>query len=94
MVVQQQVTYSFPRLEDREILQCFSELGNGIQLTKEQLMDPTPEHITTLMVQCLDMFMEFSTDENEQMKFSGMDAFDHPELHEGSIGQLAFNRSS
>ena len=94
MVAPQQISYSFPILKDHEILQCFLELGHGIQLTKDQLTDPTCEHITKIMEQCLDVFMEFSADENAQMRFSGMDAFDHPELHESSIGHLAFNRSS
>eukprot|EP00290_Baffinella_frigidus_P013954 CAMPEP_0180154368 /NCGR_PEP_ID=MMETSP0986-20121125/24122_1 /TAXON_ID=697907 /ORGANISM="non described non described, Strain CCMP2293" /LENGTH=454 /DNA_ID=CAMNT_0022102719 /DNA_START=120 /DNA_END=1484 /DNA_ORIENTATION=- len=92
--VPQQESYSFPVLKPQEILQCFSELGHGIQLTREQLSEPTYEHVTKTMEQCLDMFMEFSAEENQQIRFSGMDAFEHPELHDNSIGQLAFNRSA
>eukprot|EP00281_Chroomonas_sp_CCMP1168_P000577 CAMPEP_0206266474 /NCGR_PEP_ID=MMETSP0047_2-20121206/30593_1 /ASSEMBLY_ACC=CAM_ASM_000192 /TAXON_ID=195065 /ORGANISM="Chroomonas mesostigmatica_cf, Strain CCMP1168" /LENGTH=421 /DNA_ID=CAMNT_0053694529 /DNA_START=15 /DNA_END=1280 /DNA_ORIENTATION=- len=68
-----------------------SELG--CTLSDEQLAKPNPEHITRVMEQLLDLFMGFSAEENAQIKFSGMDAFDFPELHEYSIGQLAFNRS-
>jgi hypothetical protein len=83
--------YSFPLLESREILECMVELG--CPLSEEQLSKPTSEHITRIMEQLLDLFMGFSADESAQIKFSGMDAFDYPELHEFSVGQLAFNRS-
>eukprot|EP00961_Rhodomonas_salina_P234270 3166219-Rhodomonas_salina.1 len=68
-----------------------SELG--CSLTDEQLTKPTTDHISRVMEQLLDLFMGFSADDHSQMKFSGMDVFDHPEIHEFSIGQLAFNRS-
>jgi kinetochore protein Nuf2 len=83
--------YSFPTLENREILECMSELGCSI--SEEQLMKPTPEHIMRVMEQLLDLFMGFSADDNAQIKFSGMDVFDHPEIHEFSVGTLAFHRS-
>ena len=83
--------YSFPVLENREILECMSELGCA--MTEEQLVKPSPDHITRVMEQLLDIFMGFSADDNAQMRFSGIDVFDHPELHEFSVGQLAFNRS-
>jgi kinetochore protein Nuf2 len=83
--------YSFPTLENREILECMSELG--CSLSEEQLTKPTPDHIMRVMEQLLDLFMGFSADDNAQIKFSGMDVFDHPEIHEFSVGQLAFHRS-
>jgi kinetochore protein Nuf2 len=83
--------YSFPTLENREILECMSELGCSI--SEEQLTKPTPDHIMRVMEQLLDLFMGFSADDNAQIKFSGMDVFDHPEIHEFSVGQLAFHRS-
>lgn len=83
--------YSFPTLENREILECMSELGCTI--SEEQLTKPTPDHIMRVMEQLLDLFMGFSADDNAQIKFSGMDVFDHPEIHEFSVGQLAFHRS-
>ena len=83
--------YSFPTLENREILECMSELGCTI--SEEQLTKPSPDHIMRVMEQLLDLFMGFSADDNAQIKFSGMDVFDHPEIHEFSVGQLAFHRS-
>jgi len=83
--------YSFPILETREILECMMELGCTV--SEEQLTKPSADHISRLMEQLLDLFLGFSTDESSQMRFSGMDAFDFPELHEFSVGQLAFNRS-
>lgn len=83
--------YSFPTLENREILECMSELGCSI--SEEQLTKPTADHIMRVMEQLLDLFMGFSADDNAQIKFSGMDVFDHPEIHEFSVGQLAFHRS-
>ena len=83
--------YSFPTLENREILECMSELGCSI--SEEQLTKPTSDHIMRVMEQLLNLFMGFSADDNAQMKFSGMDVFDHPEIHEFSVGQLAFHRS-
>ena len=83
--------YSLPTLENREILECMSELGCSI--SEEQLTKPTADHIMRVMEQLLDLFMGFSADDNAQMKFSGMDVFDHPEIHEFSVGQLAFHRS-
>ena len=83
--------YSFPTLENREILECMSELGCTI--SEEQLTKPTPDHMMRVMEQLLDLFMGFSADDNAQIKFSGMDVFDHPEIHEYSVGQLAFHRS-
>lgn len=83
--------YSFPMLGTGEIMECMSELG--CPLSEEQLTKPAPEHIARVMEQLLDLFMGFSADDHTQIKFSGMDAFDHPELHEFSVGQLAFNRS-
>ena len=82
---------TFPTLKNDEILTCLSELG--MNMTEENLVKPVSEQVIRVMEQLLDMFMGFTAEDNAQIKFEGMDVFDHPEIHEDSVGQLAFTRS-
>ncbi len=78
-------------LELPEILECLTELGMNV--TEESLVRPVSEQVIRLMEQLLDTFMGYTAEDNAQIKFEGMDVFEHPEIHEYSVGQLAFNRS-
>jgi hypothetical protein len=82
---------TFPTLKHSEILECLSELG--MNMTEENLMRPVSEQVIRVMEQLLDLFMGFTAEDNAQIKFEGMDVFDYPEIHEYSVGQLAFTRS-
>jgi hypothetical protein len=82
---------TFPMLELPEILECLTELGMNV--TEESLVRPVSEQVIRLMEQLLDTFMGYTAEDNAQIKFEGMDVFEHPEIHEYSVGQLAFNRS-
>jgi hypothetical protein len=82
---------TFPALKAGEILLCLNELG--ISMNEEHLSKPVSEQIVRVMEQFLDIFMGFTADDNAQIKFEGMDVFEHPEIHEFSVGQLAFHRS-
>ncbi len=62
-------------------------------MNEEHLSKPVSEQIVRVMEQFLDIFMGFTADDNAQIKFEGMDVFEHPEIHEFSVGQLAFHRS-
>jgi hypothetical protein len=83
--------HTFPILVNKEILGCMGELG--FNMTEENLTKPVPEQVAHMMEQLLDLFMGFTAEDHAQIKFSGINAFEHPDIHEYSVGQLAFHRS-
>ena len=82
---------TFPDLKIGEVVACLCELG--VSVNDEQISKPSSEHIIRVMEQFLDIFMGYTAEDNAQIKFEGMDVFDYPEIHEFSVGQLAFYRS-
>eukprot|EP00294_Goniomonas_avonlea_P008999 CAMPEP_0114567834 /NCGR_PEP_ID=MMETSP0114-20121206/15712_1 /TAXON_ID=31324 /ORGANISM="Goniomonas sp, Strain m" /LENGTH=436 /DNA_ID=CAMNT_0001754489 /DNA_START=16 /DNA_END=1323 /DNA_ORIENTATION=- len=86
-----QEQYSFPLLENSEILGCMKELG--IPMSEELLKTPNPEHFTKVCEELLTMFYGWAPEDATQMQFSGVEVFEYPQLHEYSVGHLAFHRA-
>jgi hypothetical protein len=96
--------YSFPVLPVPEIVECLSEVG--IHLTEDNVLNPTPEviqavlpstipNLTTQKVyeELVQMFLNISPEEGQQMEFTAMDSFEYPNLHDQSISLVNFLRS-
>lgn len=85
--------YSFPLLERKEILKCLNELEIGIALTEPDIVKPTMDTIKPAYEIIVQSLVGVTREELQQPVFNAIDMLEFPELHEESIGALAFNRA-
>eukprot|EP00271_Cylindrocystis_brebissonii_P004192 TRINITY_DN15784_c0_g1_i1.p1 TRINITY_DN15784_c0_g1~~TRINITY_DN15784_c0_g1_i1.p1 ORF type:complete len:460 (+),score=149.04 TRINITY_DN15784_c0_g1_i1:662-2041(+) len=83
--------YSFPILERKDIITNLAELE--IAITEQDLMKPTAETMKPVFEQIVQSVSGVTREELTQPVFAAMDILDNPELHEESIGNLAFTRA-
>lgn len=81
--------YSFPILEDDDILLCLRELQVNAQ--EADLVNPTPQTVHSIYTHFLDILMNVTRDDLMQPQFTS--TLEHPELHEDSIPMLTFLRA-
>jgi kinetochore protein Nuf2 len=82
---------SFPILTATEIVQCMNEID--IELTEQALAKPTYQIVRPVYTQLVEKVLHIRKEDLEQFVFSALDVLEHPELHEESIPELAFNRA-
>jgi kinetochore protein Nuf2 len=81
--------YSFPILDDNDILLCLRELQMNVQET--DLVNPTPQAVHSIYCHFLDILMNVTRDDLVQPQFTS--TLEYPELHEDSIPMVTFLRS-
>eukprot|EP00958_Prasinococcus_capsulatus_P007104 scaffold659_cov329-Prasinococcus_capsulatus_cf.AAC.13 len=84
-------TYSFPILNNNEILLCLHELE--VNFSEDHLMKPNEESVRPMYSSLVQMLVGVSREELQQPVFGAIDALEFPELHDDSIGTLAFGRA-
>ncbi|KAJ1625477.1 Nuf2 family-domain-containing protein [Pavlovales sp. CCMP2436] len=81
--------YSFPILEEADILLCLRELG--VNVSEADLVNPTPQVVHSIFCHFIDILMNVTRDDLMQAQFTS--TLEHPELHEDSIPMSTFLRS-
>lgn len=81
--------YSFPILDDADILLCLRELQ--VNVSETDLVNPTPQVVHSIYCHFLDILMNVTRDDLMQPQFTS--TLEHPELHEDSIPMSTFLRS-
>lgn len=82
--------YSFPILENDELLPCLEEME--IPLSAADLAKPTYEIVRPLFENVLTTLTGITREELNQPVFTAIDAFEFPELHDESVPCLNFFR--
>ncbi|KAF5831089.1 Nuf2 family-domain-containing protein [Dunaliella salina] len=85
-----QSSFSFPILENDELLPCLSEME--VALDANQLAKPSYEVVRCVFEQIVIMLTGVTREELTQPVFTAMDAFEYPELHDESIPTNNFFR--
>jgi kinetochore protein Nuf2 len=83
--------FSFPVLKRAEIILCLKEMG--IILKPEDFDSKKGVNTATIREiyeKLVEITLYTSKAEYSQPKFSAMTAFEYPELHEESIGEIGF----
>ena len=80
--------YSFPILQNKEILLCLQELQ--MAATEEDLLKPTPVKVQTIYAQFIELLLGEKRDEMVQPAFKGIQELEFPELHEESVPTVSF----
>jgi len=81
--------YSFPILDDGDILLCLRELQ--VNVSEADLVNPTPQIVHSIYSHFLDILMNVTREDLNQPQFTS--TLEHPELHEDSIPMTTFLRS-
>ncbi|KIY97422.1 Kinetochore protein nuf2, partial [Monoraphidium neglectum] len=81
-------SYSFPVLENDELLPCLEEME--IPITAAQLAKPTHEVVAPIFENILVNLTGITREELNQPVFAAIDAFEYPELHDESIAARSF----
>jgi kinetochore protein Nuf2 len=81
--------YSFPILDDADILLCLRELQVPVQ--ENDLVNPTPQVVHLIYCNFLDILMNVTREDLSQPAFTS--TLEHPELHEDSIPMVTFIKS-
>jgi kinetochore protein Nuf2 len=87
----QQQTYSFPILNNADIVQCMNDLE--IPLTAEELSTAPKDAVRRVFESLVDMCTGVTKEELSQPAFAGLGCLNYPELHEESIPELATFRA-
>ncbi|KAF8060492.1 kpr-2 [Scenedesmus sp. PABB004] len=82
--------YSFPILENDELLPCMEEME--LAITAAQLAKPTADVVGPLFESVLISLTGVTREELNQPLFAAIDAFEYPELHDESIAARNFYR--
>jgi kinetochore protein Nuf2 len=80
--------YSFPVLNDKELVQCLTELA--MNCTMDQLNKPTYEFVLPIYENLVTALMGVTREELQQPVFAATDVLEFPELHDESIPAVAF----
>ncbi len=80
--------YSFPILQNKEILLCLSELS--IEATEDDLLNPTAGKVQMMYSQFIELLLNQRREDMLQPSFQGLDEIDFPELHEESVPTMGF----
>lgn len=80
--------YSYPLLKVDEILPCLTELG--INVTKDDLNNPTPFVVTNIFNKLIEMLLNQTTEDAKQPEFKDLDKFEDPGMHDESVGTISF----
>lgn len=81
--------YSYPILDDPDILVILRELG--MNASETDLINPTPQTVHMFYCHFLDILMNVTREDLIQPQFTS--TLEHPELHEDSIPMATFLRS-
>lgn len=84
-------TYSFPVLQNHEIIMSLSDMN--LTITEEGLNKPTYELCRPLYESLVQLMVGVTREEMQQPVFSAIDAIEFPELHDESIPAMAFIRN-
>eukprot|EP00898_Chlorokybus_atmophyticus_P007462 jgi/Chlat1/7717/Chrsp66S07191 len=84
-------SYSFPILPNAEILACLQELE--LPLSEQDLLKPSYEVVKPVYDGFLHLLMGMTREELQQPVFSAINELEYPEMHDESIGHLAFDRA-
>jgi len=82
------LSYSFPILSEKEIVQCLHELG--MKTTVEQIQKPTYEIVQHIFENLVVLLCGVTREELQQPVFAAIDAIEYAELHDESIPAMAF----
>ena len=82
------LSYSFPILSEKEIVQCLHELG--MKATVEQIQKPTYEIVQHIFENLVVLLCGVTSEELQQPVFAAIDAIEYAELHDESIPAMAF----
>uniref|UniRef100_A0A383VHS0 Uncharacterized protein n=1 Tax=Tetradesmus obliquus TaxID=3088 RepID=A0A383VHS0_TETOB len=82
--------YSFPILENDELLPCMEEME--LPITAAQMAKPTYDVVGPLFESVLISLTGITREELNQPLFAAIDAFEYPELHDESIAARNFFR--
>eukprot|EP00899_Mesostigma_viride_P008740 jgi/Mesvir1/17868/Mv12945-RA.1 len=85
------MSFSFPILNNQEILACLAELD--LHIPEADLLKPTYEVIRPVFEGIVQLLVGVTREELHQPIFRAMDLLEYPELHEESIGSLSFDRA-
>ncbi|GBF91237.1 hypothetical protein Rsub_03557 [Raphidocelis subcapitata] len=80
--------YSFPVLENEELLPCLEEME--IPINAAQLAKPTYEVVGPIFENILVNLTGITREDLNQPVFAAIDAFEYPELHDESIAARSF----
>lgn len=81
--------FSFPILDDADILSCLREMK--VNVMESDLVNPTPQVVHSIYCHFLDLLMYVTREDMMQPQFTS--TLEHPELHEDSIPMVTFLRS-
>lgn len=85
------VAYEAPLLELDEIAACLQELG--LHVAAEDLRNPQPDMVRRVYEFFVDLHLGVSRNDLLQPKFSAMDVFEQPDLHEESVPLVVFQKA-
>ncbi|TPX67273.1 hypothetical protein SpCBS45565_g03982 [Spizellomyces sp. 'palustris'] len=83
-------SFSFPVLKPSELLRCMTDLG--MPFSEEDLTKPTMQRILTVYEHFTEILMGVTREQYGQPSFSAMQILEHPDLHQDSIGLIAYYR--
>eukprot|EP00002_Diphylleia_rotans_P000516 TRINITY_DN10276_c0_g2_i1.p1 TRINITY_DN10276_c0_g2~~TRINITY_DN10276_c0_g2_i1.p1 ORF type:complete len:444 (+),score=113.89 TRINITY_DN10276_c0_g2_i1:44-1375(+) len=82
--------YGFPVLSAQKLMEFVQNLE--VPLSKEELLQPTPEISYRVLEHFVDLFMNIRREDVSQPHFDVLSCMEYRELHEEAIGVLAFDR--
>ena len=82
--------YSFPLLQHKEIISCLDELG--MDATEgEVLSKPSPEVLRPIYLKFVELLMGVDKDIIQEPEYDSVEScMEYPELHDESVGEVAF----
>ncbi|KAI9096105.1 Nuf2 family-domain-containing protein [Phlyctochytrium arcticum] len=83
-------SFSFPVLKPSELLGCMADLG--IPFSSEDLQKPSPDRIIVVYEHFTEILMGVTREQYLQPSFDAVQFLEYPDLHQESIGFMAFNR--
>lgn len=82
--------HTFPMMTRDDICVCLGEIG--LNVTQDDLTKPKPDMVQHIYEALVELCMGTTREEMHQPRFAGLEALQHPELHEDSIPVVAFIR--